>query len=205
MKLFLGYRRRFLVSSLFVVSLAANSTIAQTDKPSPQASPPATPQTSATPSPPVANPADVSSIDAIVTSVYEVHSGDQGKKRDWDRMRSLFVPGARLILPRPPQTPGGYSWRVAAVEDYITRSFPFLEQQGFFEKEVGRRTEAWSNIAQVFSAYESRHKADDPKPFMRGINSFQLINDGNRWWIATVLWQNEDEKNPMLESILKKP
>lgn len=133
MKLFLGYRRQFLVSSLFVISLAANTAIAQTDKPSPQASP----QASATPSPPAANPADVSSIDAIVTAVYEVHSGDQGKKRDWDRMRSLFVPGARLILPRPPQTPGGYSWRVAPVEDYITKSFPFLEQQDSSKRRWG--------------------------------------------------------------------
>ena len=204
MKSLLGHRRQFFVSSLFLIYLAANTTMAQTDKPAPQPSPTATPQATATPSPPAANPADVSSMDAILAAVYDVISGPQGKKRDWDRMRSLFAPGARLIPSGPRQT-GGYGWRVATVEEYITRSAPFLEKEGFFEKEVGRRTEAWGNIAHVFSAYESRHKADDPKSFQRGINSFQLINDGQRWWIMTILWQGEDEKNPIPEGLLKKP
>jgi hypothetical protein len=206
MKLLLGRRNQLVIFSLFVICLTSNITIAQTEKPSPQPSPAATPQASATPSPPPpANPADVSSIDAIIRAVYEVHSGEQGKKRDWDRMRSLFVPGARLILPAQSRSPGGYGWSVSAVDEYIKRVFPLLEKDGFFEKEVGRRTEAWKNIAQAYSAYESRRKADDPKPFMRGINSFQLINDGQRWWIVTVMWQNEDEKNPLPEGILKKP
>jgi hypothetical protein len=26
---------------------------------------------------------------------------------------------------------------------------------------------------------------------MRGINSFQLFNDGKRWWILSVYWQHE--------------
>lgn len=197
MKLLSAHRRQLFVSSLFLIFLASSTAIAQTEKPSPQPSPSATPAT------PAANPADVSSMDAIIAAVYDVISGPQGKKRDWDRMRSLFAPGARLI-PSGPRPTGEYGWRVATVEEYITRSSPLLEQ-GFFEKEVGRRVEAWANIAHVFSAYESRHKAEDPKPFQRGINSFQLINDGKRWWIMTILWQGEDEKNPIPEGILKKP
>ncbi len=53
-------------------------------------------QSSAT-EPPEARPADVESIEAILHAVYDVISGDAGEPRDWDRMRSLFVPGARLI------------------------------------------------------------------------------------------------------------
>ena len=44
-----------------------------------------------------ANPADVESIEAIVAAAYDSISGPAGKKRDWDRMRSLFIAGARLI------------------------------------------------------------------------------------------------------------
>jgi hypothetical protein len=44
-----------------------------------------------------ADPADVESIDAIVTAAYDGISGPAGKKRDWDRERSLYFPGARLI------------------------------------------------------------------------------------------------------------
>ncbi len=199
----LTHRRQIFISLLFVFYLS-NTTLAQTEKPSPQPSPPATAQASPTPSQPAANPADVGSIDAIVTAVYDVLSGDKGKKRDWDRMRSLFVPGARLI-PSGRKTAGDYGWRMVALEEYITRVGTLLEEQGFFEKEIGkRRTEMWGNIAQSFSAYESRHKLDDPKPFQRGINSFQLINDGTRWWIISVLWQNEDDKTPLPDWLPKK-
>src|SRR6266446_10466435 len=44
-----------------------------------------------------ANPADVESIEAIIAAAYDSISGPAGKKRDWDRMRSLFIAGARLI------------------------------------------------------------------------------------------------------------
>ena len=44
-----------------------------------------------------ANPADVESIGAIIAACYDVISGPAGKKRDWERERSLFYPGARLI------------------------------------------------------------------------------------------------------------
>ena len=43
------------------------------------------------------NPADVESIDAIVAAAYDGISGPAGKKRDWDRERSLYIPGARLM------------------------------------------------------------------------------------------------------------
>jgi len=155
-----------------------------------------------TPTPPAANPADVASIDSIIAAVYDVISGPAGKKRDWDRMRSLFVQGARLI-PTGQRSNDGYASRVLTVEDYISRSAPFLEKEGFFEKESARKTETFAHIAHVFSTYESRHTAQDPKPFTRGINSFQLMNDGSRWWIVTIFWQGEDEKNPIPEKYLK--
>src|SRR5438552_3869598 len=44
-----------------------------------------------------ANPKDVASADAIVAALYDVISGPAGQKRNWDRFKSLFAPGARLI------------------------------------------------------------------------------------------------------------
>ena len=38
-----------------------------------------------------ARPADVHSIEAILSAIYDVISGPEGHPRDWDRMRSLFV------------------------------------------------------------------------------------------------------------------
>ena len=39
---------------------------------------------------PTANPADVSSVDAIIAAIYDVVSGPAGEDRDWSRFRSLF-------------------------------------------------------------------------------------------------------------------
>jgi hypothetical protein len=156
------------------------------------------------PSPPKANASDVVSMESIVAALYDVISGPAGKKRDWDRMRSLFIPGARMI-PTGKRQSGEIASRVLTVEDYINGSSKPLEEGGFFEKEVARRTENFGNIAHVFSTYESRRKSDDSKPFARGINSFQLMNDGKRWWIVTVFWQGEGPDNPLPEKYLSKP
>jgi hypothetical protein len=148
------------------------------------------------PAAPPARAADVASIDAIISAVYDVISGPAGQQRDWDRMRSLFVPGARLIptIYRPDSTPRLLVW---SVDQYIDVAGPRLEQNGFFEREVARTIERYGGVVQAFSTYESRHAAGDPQPFARGINSFQLWNDGTRWWIVTIYWEAERPGNPI--------
>jgi hypothetical protein len=37
----------------------------------------------------------------------------------------------------------------------------------------------------------------DEEPFARGINSFQLMNDGSRWWVVSIYWQGEGASNPI--------
>src|SRR5215210_5864511 len=87
-------------------------------------------QDSAKPSP---RPEDVKSIDAIIAAVYDVISGPVGQKRDWERMRSLFVPGARLMptaAVRPPGTPPdakptgdeSFATTVLDVDGYVARA-----------------------------------------------------------------------------------
>ncbi|MEI7037628.1 hypothetical protein [Fulvimonas yonginensis] len=147
---------------------------------------------------PAARPADVASMDAILGALYDVISGPKGQKRDWDRLRSLFVPGARLI-PVHAGKDGIVQARVLSVEDYIRLGAPLLEKEGFFEREVHRTVDRYGHIAQVFSTYESRHAANDAKPFQRGINSIQLLFDGHRWWVVTIYWQGERPDLPIPE------
>ena len=58
-------------------------------------------------------------------------------------------------------------------------------------------------MAHVFSTYEAYKSASDQKPFMRGINSIQLIFDGNRWWIVNIYWTGETKENPIPKKYLK--
>lgn len=154
------------------------------------------PQQAATTETPAARPDDVSSMNAIISAVYDVISGPKGQERDWNRMRSLFIPGARLISARTGKD-GVTTTRVLTVEDYIQLAGPLLKKDGFFEREAHRTEDHYGSIAQVFSTYESRHDAADAKPFQRGINSFQLFFDGHRWWVVTIYWQGETEGVPV--------
>ena len=149
-----------------------------------------------------ANPADVSSIDGIMKAVYDVISGDAGKARDWDRFRTLFHKDARLIpTGMNPQTKI-VGANVVTPEDYIKRVEPVFSRDGFHERELARHVDTYGNIAQVFSTYHAFRKATDKEPFMRGINSFQLLNDGKRWWVVTIYWQAETPDNPIPKKYL---
>ena len=151
-----------------------------------------------------ANPSDVESIDAIIAATYDVISGSAGKPRDWDRERSLFYPGARLM---PTATVAGrndveLAPQVLDVEGYIARVEPLFAKSGFYETEIARRIESFGSIAHVWSTYESRHDPTDPEPFMRGINSIQLFNNGKRWWILSVYWQHESAQQSVPKKYL---
>ncbi len=179
--------------------------LAQTKQPSSAQPAPSTgaaaPQQAATPSAPAARTSDVDSVEHIIAAVYDVISDPPGK-RDWDRFRSLYYPGARMI-PSGRNEKGIATARVLTPEDYITRSQSFFDKEGFFERPVVNRVEEWDHIAHVWSTYESRHAKDDAKPFARGINSFQLFNDRSRWWILSVYWEAEDAAHPLPERYLK--
>jgi hypothetical protein len=149
---------------------------------------------------PAARPGDVDTPEHLIAALYDVISGEAGK-RDWDRFRSLFYAGARLIPSgRNPQ--GASGARVLTPEDYVTRGQAVFDKEGFFEKSISNRMESWDRIAHIWSTYESRHAKDDPKPFARGINSFQLFDDGSRWWVLSVFWEGEDANHSLPDQYL---
>lgn len=144
----------------------------------------------AQPATPAAAPADVASEDAIIRALYDVISGAAGTARNWDRMRSLFHPEARLI-PAGRAQDGSYRIRVMTLSDWIAGAEPFFAREGFFERELAHRSERFGQIVHRFSTYDSRHAASDTAAFARGINSIQLFNDGRRWWVMNIMWDAE--------------
>jgi hypothetical protein len=182
-----------LLAILIAASLAAGQT-----QPSATTNQPANQQPAAAPQ---AKPGDVDTVEHLLAAVYDVISGPAGP-RDWDRFRSLFYPGARLIPTRRDQS-GKVVANILTPEQYIERGKAFLEKEGFFESAVANRIEQWDRIAHVWSTYESRHAKADEKPFARGINSFQFMNDGSRWWVLTIYWEAEDAAHALPKKYLK--
>ena len=137
---------------------------------------------------PTAAREDVATIDAIIAALYDVISGPAGQARDWDRFRTLFVPEAKLIPTSFPEGSSRATARLWTADDYVGVAGSSLEEQGFFEIEINRVQEQFENIAHAFSTYESRRTADGDV-IQRGINSIQLVWDGERWWIMNIMWR----------------
>ena len=152
--------------------------------------------------------ADTASVDAVIAALYASVSHPDGQDPDWPRMRKLFLPVGMLVPPKRPQPghvhrarrrrlprplPAGHGGREAAGET-----------NAFYEIEVARQLDCFGNVCQAFSTYESRRAPTDEKPFTRGINTIQLLNDGQRWWIASIVWDSERPGNPIPPEYQKK-
>jgi len=181
---------------LFALSALA---LAQQQPPKPPTPPAAPAPPAATETMPTARPDDVKSISAIVNALYDVISGPPGE-RDWTRFRSLFIPEARLIFNGAAPN-GDVVRRVMSAGDYAQRAGGFFMKEGFFERGIANRVDRFGHIAQVFSTYESRHEKDGA-PFARGINSIQLAYDGQRWYVVTIMWDQESPNNKIPEQYL---
>ncbi|SMD32650.1 hypothetical protein SAMN04488029_1000 [Reichenbachiella faecimaris] len=145
--------------------------------------------------------ADVTSENAIISALYESISGPKGERRDWDRLRYLLTPEARLI----PTRPASETKRVPCyltLDDFIRQGDQWLVDNGFYEEEIARTTESFGLITHVWSTYQSKWTPDG-KPFARGINSIQLMNDGERWWIVNLYWAAETDDHPLPKKYLK--
>jgi hypothetical protein len=155
------------------------------------------------------HPSDVDTVDHLVTSLYDVISGAAGKPRDWDRFRSLFLPDGRLGVVRPetPATKDAPARKGDAVfltpDKYVQRDDPYFKTHGFFERSIANRVEEFGNLVHVWSTYESRHAERDSQPFTRGINSIQIVYAQGRFWVASILWDEERPGLALPEKYLK--
>ena len=186
------------IAALAILAFSTSASLAQVPSgPAPTPTPPRLVGSIAGhPDWPAAKPEDVKSPDAIVAAVYNVISGGKGQTRDWDRMRSLFIPDARLI-PSSTGKDGHTDAIILTVDGYIARSNARMTSDGFFEHSIHNETQQFGNIVQIWSTYESRHDPADPQPFARGINSFQLLKDGDRYWVVNIFWDSETPTKPI--------
>ena len=145
----------------------------------------------------------VQTLDSTLVTLYGVISGEKGEERNWELFKFLFKPNAKLI-PSGENREGKTGLRYMSPDDYIESSGNWLVGNGFFENEIHRTVQTFGSLTQVFSTYESFHSKNESEPFMRGINSIQLLNDGKRWWIVNIYWTQETKENPIPSPFLPK-
>ena len=141
------------------------------------------------------------SIDGILAALYGSIGCGPGRPPRTEVMRTLYLPEARLVrMTKDGSNRMDLDGFLSSFLDRIRKG----EIQTFVEEEIARRTEAFGSIAQVFSVYRKGLNTMKPEEFVRGINSLQLINDGRRWWIVSIIWQDETPDHPIPDIYFKK-
>ncbi len=144
---------------------------------------------------------DTSSIDTMVKAIYESITFPEGEEPNMERFRQLFATQASFIRVTPEGT------TISNTEGFIS-SFKERISSGklksFSEAEISRRTNVYAHIAQVFSAYQKIMNPHDGGSPVRGINSLQLYHDGERWWISSITWEDEQSDNLIPDEYLPK-
>jgi hypothetical protein len=191
-----------LVIRVFALSLAfcsATLLSAQSASSIPSQIPPQKPQAALSSHPdwPKANPADVATIEDTVRAFFSAISAPAGGKLDRNRLRSLFVPGGRIVLSREPRTSRPADVTFLSPDEYANLSDGYTATAGFFDRNLANQVEKFGVMAHVYSTYESRSHPEDAKPMVRGVKSIDLLNSANRWYIVEVYWDTERPDNPI--------
>ncbi|MGC2283009.1 MAG: hypothetical protein WA603_23565 [Candidatus Acidiferrales bacterium] len=78
---------------------------------------------------------------------------------------------------------------------------PYFKTNGFFERSIVKRVEEFGNLVEVWS----RDAKDDAQPSSRGIDSFQIVHAHGRFWIASLIFDDERPGVTLPAKYLKTP
>jgi hypothetical protein len=143
---------------------------------------------------------DVSTIEGIVKASYETISGGVGVPRDWGRDRTLFDPGSRSVAVVVDAQTGLVRTQAKTEQEFADEGDEWMVKNGFAERELAHVIKRYGNVATVLSSYEG--KTATGTATTRGVNIFQLYSDGKRWWILSMVWDEERPGNPIPRELL---
>ena len=132
----------------------------------------------------------------MLKRLYAVISFEEGEEPDWPGLERIFSRHARITR----VTPEGADYLDPASFLAMTRNLLDVgAYTSFFEFEVARRVERFGDIAQVWSLYETRRNKTARVALGRGVNSIQLIREGDAWRVLGLLW-DETHADPRLDA-----
>jgi hypothetical protein len=134
--------------------------------------------------------------EAVVRELYDLVTFEAGTTPDWDRVRSLFLDEAVIVL-RTTRTAN----EVMSLDGFIGDWLEFIErakvtETGFAEKIIRTLPLEFKDIAHVLVLYEA-HIPGSPRPPQQGVDSFSLVRRNGAWKIAAVLNDIPDPQHPV--------
>jgi hypothetical protein len=123
--------------------------------------------------------------DGTVAELYKLVTFEAGASADWDKVKSLFLEQAVVVL-RAARDKHSVSSVDGFVEDFVRfAERPAVKEKGFTERIVRTSSTIYGDIAHVLVLYEA-HVIDSPRPPQRGVDSFELVRKDDRWWIVSI-------------------
>lgn len=121
--------------------------------------------------------------------LYEVISAPH-EKRDWESTKPLFHPRATMV--RTGLDENGQPFALAMSQaEYIENVTELLKGVEFKEIELRNEATVFGNVARLASVYQYHYQKESVNNSGRGVNFFNLVNEGDGWKIMNIVWDNE--------------
>ena len=133
---------------------------------------------------------------AVVTELYDLVTLEPSETADWDRVRSLFLDEAVIVL-RTSRTES----TVFSLDGWVEEFIRFVDranvaETGFTERIVSMKPWTFKDMAQVLVLYEAFIPGSQ-RPPQQGIDNFSLVRIDDRWQIAAITNDIPDAENPV--------
>lgn len=134
---------------------------------------------------PAGDPVSSTTAEGVVTELYRLVTFEAGSTPDWDRVRSLFLEEAVIVLRTSRE--GSTVFSVDGFVDDFVRFIDRAEvrETGFVEKILRLKPLVFGDIAHVLVLYEASIPGSE-RPPQQGVDSFELVRQDDRWRIAAV-------------------
>lgn len=140
----------------------------------------------------------VKTIDGTINESLKIITGERGKNRNWEAYRMLFTPNAQITYLHH-DSKGKNTPFTSSLEEFVRNGRNYYENDGFIEYELKKQIIEYNGIANAFQSYYAKENEDEEL----GVNSFQLIWDGRRWWITNILWTNNSNGMELPDNLKK--
>ena len=148
--------------------------------------------------PPGPPPADeLRAIEATIGELYRSFNFDAGGEADWELLRSLLIDGAVFVAPVGEDE----SPRAIGADEFIDGFRAWIltspqRESGFHERSVHVRADVFGKVAHAYVVFEG-FVPGDGRTKTRGLDSIQLVLDGERWRVVSFMTQYAGAQSPV--------
>ena len=142
------------------------------------------------------------SPDEVVNELYRLVTIEKGSAGDWDKVRSLFIDEAVIVLRTSREATTVFSLD-GFVDDFIRFIDDYnIRETGFSEKILSMKPWVYGDMAHILVLYEASIPGSEMPP-QKGIDSFLLIRKEERWKIAAITNEIPAPDRPVPPELVK--